>query len=97
MDLIRAATFAGHRGVLERSILKTVQIISNLGHYGNEFLKHDNLHGRNLLFPNILPEINHVIHCRQQQLKSEDAHRLGIPVCSLPCALTLIPHNERDL
>src|SRR6202011_3065889 len=41
-----------------------------LVHYGDEFLKHDNLHGGNLLILKTLLKIEHVVQRRQQQLKA---------------------------
>ena len=53
------------RGAAKRSILKTVQIIFNLGHYQNQFFEHYNFDRGILLIANILPEVNQVVHRRQ--------------------------------
>ena len=67
---------------------------SALVHYGDEFLKHDNLHGGNLLILKTLLKIEHVFNAvsnnskrgRMSSGNSDGCHR----------ALTLIPYIQPD-
>ena len=86
-------TYRGIRIVIKLSVTGN-PVESALVHYGDEFLKHDNLHGGNLLILKTLLKIEHVFNAvsnnskrgRMSSGNSDGCHR----------ALTLISYSQPD-